>query len=162
PCFHPTPLTLAYSENLFGTAPLYWLLRTACPAPLAYQLWMMLVCALTFAALAAVLRRLGVGHPLCALGGWLFAFGLPRVNQIGHQQLLPNLFAPLALLAAWRFLQSPRSRTLAALLAAVYLQLLASIYLGWFLAFGLALFAGAVAAVDRSTLPRLVEFVRVK
>src|SRR5947207_14924237 len=39
PCFYPQPLTLAYSENLFGTAPLYWLLRVACSDLLAFQLW---------------------------------------------------------------------------------------------------------------------------
>src|SRR5207248_331335 len=49
PFFAPTPLTLAYSENLLGTAPLYWLLRTLCPELLAFQLWVMLVSALTFA-----------------------------------------------------------------------------------------------------------------
>src|SRR5262249_33549556 len=76
--FHPQPLVLAYSENLLGTAPLYWLLRPACPPVLAYQLWMMLVTVLTYASFAAMLRRLGVGHLLAALGGFVFAFGLPR------------------------------------------------------------------------------------
>src|SRR5438067_1232836 len=101
PFFHPQPGVLAYSENLLGTAPLYWALRLACEPPLAFQLWMMLVGALTFASLAWVLRRLGVGHWLCAAGGFAFAFGLPRTNQLNHQQLWPHLFAPLAVLALW-------------------------------------------------------------
>src|SRR5207249_12268899 len=107
PFFHPQPLALAYSENLLGTAPLYWLLRAACPQVLAYQLWMLLVTGVTYVSFAAVMRRLGVGHLLAALGGFVFAFGLSRAGQIEHQQLLPHLFAPWAVLAAWRLLERP-------------------------------------------------------
>src|SRR5262245_17251829 len=67
PFFHPEPLVLAYSENLLGAAPLYWLLRTACPEIMAYQLWMMLVAALSYAGMAWALRRFGVGHLPAAL-----------------------------------------------------------------------------------------------
>src|SRR3954463_15640339 len=45
PFFAPTPLTLAYSETLLGTAPLYWLLRAFCPELPAFLLWTMLVSA---------------------------------------------------------------------------------------------------------------------
>src|SRR6476660_7423298 len=92
--FHPQPLVLAYSENLLGTAPLYWLPRLACPPATAYQLWMMLAAALTYISVAAMLGRFGVGPVVAALGAYLFAFGLPRLAQIEHQQLLPHLFAP--------------------------------------------------------------------
>lgn len=162
PFFAPTPLTLAYSENLFGTAPLYWLLRALCAPVHAYQLWMLLVSALTFAAFAWVLRRFGATHLLCALGGWLFAFGMPRVNQISHQQLLPQLFAPLAALALWRFLYAPRTRTLAALLLCAWLQLLSGVYLGWLTALGLAVFAATVICADPATLPRLADYCRAR
>jgi hypothetical protein len=162
PFFHPQPLVLAYSENLLGTAPLYWLLRTACPQMSAYQLWMLLVTALTYVSFATVLRRLGVGHLPAALGGFVFAFGLPRVIQIGHQQLLPHLFAPWAELAAWRLLERPTLPALAGLLAAAYLQVLASIYLGWFLLAGLGLFVTAVLVLDGAARIRLTSFLRAR
>jgi hypothetical protein len=160
PFFHPQRLVLAYSENLLGTAPLYWLLRTAAPAILAYQLWMMLVTALTYVSFAAVLRLFGVGHLLAALGGFVFAFGLPRVTQIGHQQLLPHLFAPWAVLAAWTFFQRPAVGSFAGLLAATFGQLLASIYLGWFLWVGLAIFAAAGVLSNGEIRHSLMEFIR--
>jgi hypothetical protein len=160
PFFHPQPLVLAYSENLLGTAPLYWLLRALCPQVLAYQLWMLLVTALTYVSFVAVLRRLEVGHLLAALGGFVFAFGLPRLTQIGHQQLLPHLFAPWALLAAWQLVERPTLASLIGLLAASYLQVLASIYLGWFLLLGLGLFATAALLLDRAARTRLTIFLR--
>src|SRR5205807_8838200 len=162
PFFHPQPLVLAYSENLLGTAPLYWLLRPACPPVLAYQLWMLLVSGLTYVSFAAVLRRLGVGHLLAALGGFVFAFGLPRVTQIGHQQLLPHLFAPWAVLAAWRLIERPTLVAWTGLLAASYLQVLASIYLGWFLLAGLGLFAVVALLLDREARSRLGDFLRAR
>ncbi len=160
PFFHPQRLVLAYSENLLGTAPLYWLLRTAAPAILAYQLWMMLVTGLTYVSFAVVLRRFGVGHLLAALGGFIFAFGLPRITQIGHQQLLPHMFAPWAVLAAWSFLQRPAAGSLAGLLAASFGQLLASLYLGWFLLGGLAIFMVAVVVLDCEVRRALADFFR--
>jgi hypothetical protein len=158
--FHPQPLTLAYSENLLGTAPLYWVLRTICPPIPAFQIWMMLVTALTYVNFAVVLRRFGVGHLLAALGGFVFAFGLPRVIQIGHQQMLPHLFAPWAVLATWRFFQLPTVGALAGLLAASFAQLLTSIYLGWFLLLAMALLAAASVIGDGEVRRSLVGFLR--
>jgi hypothetical protein len=160
PCFYPQPLTLAYSENLFGTAPLYWLLRALCSDVLAFQLWMLLVAALTYAAMAWALHRLNVRPTLAALGAYVFAFGLPRLTQIGHQQLLPEMFAPLALFAAGRFLQAPAIGALAGVLVASYLQILSSIYLGWFLMLGLSVFFVVYMIVDRETMNRMLAFLR--
>jgi hypothetical protein len=160
PFFHPTPDALAYSENLLGTAPVYWLLRAACPAPLAYQLWMMLVSALTFAAMVVLLRGGGVRPSLSALGGLLLAFGLPRINQLNHQQLLPQMAAPLAVLALWCFLQRPRTPTLLALTLAVDWQVYASIHLGWFLVVALPLFLAGVMLADVPAWGRLAEYAR--
>jgi hypothetical protein len=64
PCFYPTKLTLAYSENLLGTAPLYWLLRIFCAPVTAYAAWMMVVCSLSYGTMAWVLRRFGLAHGL--------------------------------------------------------------------------------------------------
>src|SRR5437868_3689521 len=46
PFFYPTPLVLAYSENLLGAAPAYWALRLMLPPDLAYQWWMIAMNAL--------------------------------------------------------------------------------------------------------------------
>ena len=91
PFFHPAPGVLAYSENLLGTAPLYWLLRPACQPVPAYQLWTMLVTALTYASLAWVLRRLGIGHLLCGLGGFLFALMAAITQAVGILTQRPAL-----------------------------------------------------------------------
>lgn len=160
PFYHPTAGTLAYSENLFGVAPVYWLCRTALPADLAFQVWMMLVSALTYLSAVAVFRAFGVMPILSALGGYWFAFGLPRLVQIGHQQLIGHMFAPPALWCLWMFLRTPRTATLAGLAAAAFFQLMCSYYLGWFLVLGLAVFAAAYCLHDRATIGRIVGYAR--
>jgi hypothetical protein len=160
PCFFPEPLTLAYSENLFGTAPVYWLLRTACSETLAFQLWMMVIASVTYAVMAWTLQRLDAGLILAALGAYLFAFGLPRLTQIGHQQLLPQIFGPPAVLFTWQFLRAPALGSLGSALVTSYLQILSSIYLGWFLVLGLAIFCAVQLVIDRETAKRVWAFLR--
>src|SRR5260370_28388446 len=80
--FHPTREALAYSENLLGTAPLYWGLRLGCSDLLAFQLWMMLAAVGTYAGMAGALRWLGVSPGLCAAGGCVFSFGAGPVIEV--------------------------------------------------------------------------------
>lgn len=66
-----------------------------------FQIWMIVVCIFCFASFAFLMQRYQVSHLLSALGAFLFAFSMPRINQIGHQQLLPQFFTPLAFLIGW-------------------------------------------------------------
>ena len=87
-------------------------------------------------------------YVLAALGGFVFAFGLPRLTQIGHQQLLPHLFAPWAI---WHVAipRTPAIGSLAGVLAASYLQILSSIYLGLVLAARVGDFRRDPIVIDR-------------
>lgn len=159
PCFHPQPETLAYSENMIGVAPIYWLLRCGMsPAP-AYQVWMITIVVLTFFAAVWSMRKFGATPLLAAAGAGAWAFGMPRINHLGHQQLQPAMFAPVALWCCWRLLQVPSGRRLAGLAAVCLAQLAASIYVGWFLALALGVLL-VVAHCDADQRRRSVQFVR--
>jgi hypothetical protein len=121
---------------------------------------MMLVLALTYAAMAWALTKFGMRASLAALGAYVFAFGLPRLTQIGHQQLLPNMFAPLALVFLWRFLDTPSIARLAGVLVASYLQFLSSIYLGWFLILALVVFTVEFWLVAEGAGSKSADFLR--
>ena len=131
--FYPFPNVLAFSDNLWGAAPIYWLLRAFSSTDTAFQLWTMLVSALNFFSFAFVLHRQHIRRELVGLGAFLFAFGMPRISQISHTQLFPQFFTPLALLLLWEFSRQPTRRRLALSLLLIYLQVLSGIYLGWFL-----------------------------
>ena len=138
--FYPYKQVLAFSDNLFGAAPVYWLFRAFFSSDIAFQLWTITVCVLCFASFVVLMRRYRVGHVLSALGAFLFAFSMPRVSNIGHQQLLPQFFTPLVFLTLWEFVKQPTRKRLTLLLLLTYLQVLAGIYLGWFLLFSLLIF----------------------
>jgi hypothetical protein len=146
PCFHPTRHTLWYSEHMFGTAPLYWLLRLVLPMDLAYQWWQILLNGLNFMAFAAVMRWLRCPHILAMLGGYLWTFSLIQIDQIKHQQMIPRFAMVLAVYHAWQFVKTlpapPHDplRHLNRLSAAVFFQGITCVYTGWFLTTGLLTF----------------------
>ncbi|MBN8560517.1 MAG: hypothetical protein J0L70_08355 [Leptolyngbya sp. UWPOB_LEPTO1] len=158
--FYPFKNALAFSENLFGCAPIYWLFRSVLNPDHAFQLWMITIIWLCFAAFVIVLRRLRVSPVLSGFGGFLFAFGLPRAAKLGHHQLFPQFFTPIAFLCVWRFIQKPTSNRLRWALTLIYLQLLAAVYLGWFLVFSLLVFLPVMFWLDRDFKTRITEFLK--
>jgi hypothetical protein len=160
PFFHPAPHVLAYSENMMGVLPVYALLRLRWDPCTASQLLLIVMCVLDYAAMLLVLRRFGVGPPLATLGAFFFAFGAPRVGQLGHLQLFLILYVPLSLWALWRLLAAPSRGRLALLLLLLYLQMLSVIYVGWFLLLAFALAVPLLLFWDREGRRRLAAFCR--
>src|SRR5439155_20638717 len=105
PFFFPTTNAGAYSDILLGSAPVYWLFRMVRFEPdTAFQLWMVAVLLLDFVSMLLFLRNcVGLGLLSSALGAFLFAFGSPRLAQLGHQQLLPQFFTMFGLYGLFRF-----------------------------------------------------------
>lgn len=141
PIFYPAPNVGAYTDILLGVAPYYWPWRwLGLPPDTAYQFWMMLVVALDFAAMFALLRR---GFSLSAfpsaVGAYLFSFGSPRITDTGHQQLLSEFYSVAAVYALLRVFSPDAGKRkrlwIAAFFAAVVLELWSGFYLGWFLVF---------------------------
>ncbi len=131
--FYPFKKALTLSDNLWGSAPLYWLFRGFSPVDVSLQLWMIGITLLCFASFVYVLRHFKVSPILSATGGFLFAFGMPRMVQLARPQLLPQFYMPFAFLFVWQFIHKPNNSRLILALIFIYLQLLAGIYLGWFL-----------------------------
>lgn len=160
PFFFPNANSLAYSENLLATVPVYALLRLFLEADTAYQVWCMAMLALLYAATAWSLRRLSLSPALASLGAFVMAFGLQRAAHLNHGQLLPAAFTPLALLALVLHAREPSRLRLGAVLGATFLQVAAGIYLGWLLLLGAAVFAGLLLALDGDARRRQFEWVR--
>jgi len=165
PIFYPEPNTAAYTELLLGVVPFYvpWRLMRFDPDT-AFQLWMLAISVLNFAAMYWFLRR-GFAFSVLAssFGSFLFAFGSPRINQLNHQFLLPQFFTVLALYFAGEVFRLHRAAPddrrcgpcVIAFFASVAAQIYASYYHGWFLSFALAIaFLGAlaIASVRREVL----------
>lgn len=139
--FYPQEKVLVYADNLWGAAPIYWLVRVFTSPETSFQLWLIIVTVLNFIAFYLLARRLRAEFWVAGIGSFLFAFCLPRSSQIGHQQILIQFFSVFALWSLVKFVEIKRFRYFILFLVFIYLQVLAGIYLGWFLFFSLAVVA---------------------
>ncbi|HEX3356768.1 MAG TPA: hypothetical protein VHS31_07350 [Tepidisphaeraceae bacterium] len=160
PFYYPVDHVLAYSDNLIGSAPMYWVLRLLVEPNTAFSLWMIGCCVLCFTAFGFLGHRLELNPWLNAAAAMLFGFGLQRSQLINHQQLLPQFFFPLAIWAAGEFVARPTVAKLGALAASVFAQLLCGIYLGWFLAFSLLFLIPVLLIAHRDKRGEWLIFLR--
>lgn len=132
--FFPFPGALTFSDNHFGTAGIYILLRFAGLDPeVAYIGWFTLAYAVNYLCAYYVLRQFGLRCAGGTVGAFLFAFAMPVLLQAGHAQLGYRFAVPLALLALQRLLRDGHPLHLSWLALWVTLQFYCSIYIGYFL-----------------------------
>ncbi|MCL4562973.1 MAG: hypothetical protein M1281_20460 [Chloroflexi bacterium] len=139
PFFYPFPMTMAFSDNLLGSAPFYAFFRwVGFDFTSAFQAWYILGYCLNFAAAGYVLSRLGLKPLAVAAGAFFFTFGLPLLAQENHAQLLYRFGVPLGCYFLWMFYQEPRLIKLVALALCLVWQFFLTIYIGIFLSLLLA------------------------
>ncbi len=133
PFFFPFPYVLGFSDNLFGSAPVYALARLITgEADTAYQVWFLVGYAANFGAAYYALRRLNGSVLAASIGAVIFAFALPTTAHVGHAQLHYRFGLPLAIVFFVEFLNVKSWRLL--LIAGVWLvwQFYAGVYMGFF------------------------------
>ena len=169
PLFHPEGNVAAYTDLLLGAGLTYWPLRALGLAPdTAFQVWLVLAFVLNFTAFTVLLRRmLRTSVPASSVGGYLFAFGSSRMANIGHPQLLFELFVVVALIALGEVFrlrgdaerQGVRRGWWTVFFAALTLQAWTAFYPLFFLALFLSL-AGLVALVVGRSRRALFQVLR--
>jgi hypothetical protein len=128
--FYPFPYVLGFSDNLFGSAPIYIFIRLFnVNTDTAYQLWFLFGYVANFFAAYYALRRLNGSVIASTVGALIFAFALPTA---GHAQLHYRFGLPLAIVFFASFLNNKSWRDL--LLSGAWLvwQFYAGVYFGFF------------------------------
>lgn len=125
--YYPFPNTLAYSENLIGSAffaaPIIWL--TGNPV-LALNLTALLTCVLSGTGAYLLARRLHLSIAAAFLCGLIFAFSAPRFIRIGQMHMTAVQWIPFALAFLHTYLERGTRRDLLLAIACFTLQVLAS------------------------------------
>ena len=148
--FFPYQGVLAFSENSFGSGPIYILFRLAgIGREGAFEVWFVIGMCLNFVAAYAAMRRLRFSQFGAAAGAFVFSYGLPVLAQEGHAQLTYRFGVPLAYAALFELISTRRLLVLWRVLFWTTLQFLCSIYLGFFLCFLLAATFVAALIVER-------------
>jgi hypothetical protein len=137
--YFPQHLTLAYAENLIGSAlfaaPVLWLTGDLTLASNVIGLLSTVLCGLGAYVLA---RRLGVGLPGAVMSGLIFAFSPPRFFRIGQLHLTAVQWIPFGLAALHAYLDGGRRRDLRLAAGFFSLQALSSGYGAVFMSVSMA------------------------
>lgn len=165
--FYPATGTLAFSDNHFGSGPVYILLRLlGLSRELAFDGWFAIGFALNFAAMYFMMRRLAFSALPASVAAFIYTFGLPALAQEAHAQLGYRFAIPMAYLYFLQFMRERRMDQLARAAAWGALQFFCSIYLGVFMAYLLAATALAMRLPSlrplRSTTTSAPETTRAR
>ena len=125
--YYPERHTLAYSENLIGSAvvaaPVLWL--TGNPV-LALNLVALLSCVLCGLGTYVLARRVGIGEAGALLAGLIFAFSPPRFFRLSQMHLTTIQWVPFGLAALHAYFDTGRRRDLRLAIGLFTLQALTS------------------------------------
>ena len=134
--FYPNQGALAFSDNHFGSAFPYILLRwLGFIREEAFSGWYVIGCSLNFFVSYIVLRKLHFSIFAASAGAFVFSFSLPALAQSGHAQLTYRFAIPLAFYEFWNVVNKRKINALGFLAFWVCVQFYCSIYLGMFLIF---------------------------
>lgn len=131
--FHPFPYVLGFSDNLFGSSPVYIFARLLnANTDTAYQIWFLFGYVVNFGAAYYALRRLNGSVVAALIGALIFSFALPTAAHAGHAQLHYRFGLPLAIVFFAEFLNTKTSHYF--LIAGAWLvwQFYAGVYIGFF------------------------------
>jgi len=101
PSFYPTAYLSKQSDLLLGVAPFFWFWRALGFEPdTAYQLWMITIAILNFSCCYILLNRyFRLGTLASSFGSLVFAFGTAQTNRVIHQQLIPQFYVLVSIMA---------------------------------------------------------------
>lgn len=131
--FSPFPYVLGFSDNLFGSSPVYLLARFLTgQADTAFQFWFFIGYGTNFVAAYYALRRLGGSTLASSIGALIFSFALPTSAHAGHAQLHYRFGIPLTITFFFLFLDRKEFHLLTAAGAWLAWQFYCGVYMGFF------------------------------
>ena len=135
PMYYPHSNVYAYSDYLFGIAPIYWIFRLfGFETLLSFQSLCVTASILNFFSFFVIARWLfQFSRPLAALGAFIFAYSLPRITHLEHAQLTPQFFILMSAAGLWFCWKEP-ARKLGPLLFVLGAgaQFVTAYYFFWF------------------------------
>jgi hypothetical protein len=154
--FFPVQNALAFSEHMIAVVPIFAPAYFLTGNPIfAYNTIFFLSFILSGLTMFLLVHHWTENAWAALLSGCLFAFAPIRFAELSHVQLANFYWAPLAFLFLDKFVWSKRWADLAWFAVFYWLQVLASVYLGWFMTIGVGVYVLYYAIrVDRSLLDR--------
>ena len=131
--FYPFPYVLGFSDNLFGSFPIYFLGRIFFDPNIAFQFWYLSSYFANYFCSYFVFRSMGSGQLAAIVGALIFTFSLPVSAQTSHVQLAYRFCIPLSFYFLISFLGGKSIKDFLLSILFLVWQFYCSIYIGFFL-----------------------------
>ena len=164
PIFYPNKNTLAYTDILLGGMIIYIPIRFFTDMLTSMQIWLVVLCLLNYISAYILFKNVFKFKTISSsLAAFVFAFGLPRQNQLGHMQFyleFSSIFSLICLFSLRKDNSKLKNHILWASAVLLFvMQLYTSFYLGWFMVF--SFFIGFLVAVyNRELWLKLTDFIK--
>jgi hypothetical protein len=131
--FNPFPYSVGFSDNLFGSSPVYSLARILTgQSDTAFQIWYLGGFLINFIAAYQAFCRLDNSRIASTFGALIFSFALPVTAHSGHAQLHYRFAAPIAIAMFIMFLDKKHWNCFVASAFWLVWQFYCTIYIGFF------------------------------
>jgi hypothetical protein len=160
PFMYPEKMTIAYSENLIGTVPLYAAFRMLkCDRETSFQLWFLSLFVLNFICAYWALKKWSKSTLLSSVGAYIFAFSIFVLTHMNHVQVFPRFVIPLIIYWFWNWIKNKNLKSFYLLTAGVVYQFYCGIYVGFFIVYILlfVFIAYLIVYRDKQLVPWLKE-----
>jgi hypothetical protein len=148
--FYPAKNTLALSDNMVGTLPIYAIYRAMhFDRETAYQCWWLSIFVLNYFVAFYCFYKITKNSYVGILGAYLFTFSMIMFGQCNFTQLNIRFLLPVIILAAYNLVTSNKPKYYYYLVIAVALQLVLGVYYAFLSVYLLAILFGCFAIIQR-------------
>ena len=131
---YPFENSLALSDNMLGTMPLYGIWRMfGLDQETSYQLWWVIICSLNYWSAYYVIKRWFNRWDLAIIVAWVFAFTVFNLGQMSYMQMMIRFMVPIVIYAGVKLVDTSSWKYLAIYAFGIVYQFYGVIYTGFFL-----------------------------
>jgi hypothetical protein len=131
---YPFKNTIAMSDNMLGTMPIYAAFRFfGCCPETSYQLWWISICALNYWFAYIIFNKWFHRSDIAIVLAWIFSFTTFNIGQLNYMQMIIRFMVPVVFYAAYRMMEKPSVKYLALYCLGIVVQFYCVMYTGFYL-----------------------------
>ncbi|MFI5203984.1 MAG: hypothetical protein ACHQF2_05755, partial [Flavobacteriales bacterium] len=134
PFMHPFENTIALSDNMLGSMPIYSFWRSiGMPSETAYQFWWLTICALNYWITFYIIKKWIGDWRTAVLMAWIFAFTIFNMGQLNYMQMTLRFMVPVVFYAGYKMIETPAVKYAVWFMVGITFQFYCVIYTGLYL-----------------------------
>lgn len=140
---YPFQNTIALSDSMLGTLPIYSLFRVLNFSPeTAYQLWWISIYALNFWVSYFIFKKWFQKPLMAVVLAYIFAFSIFNLGQLNYMQMAIRFMVPVVFYATYKLANAPSIKYLSMYCFGLVFQIYCVAYTGFYLLYFSVLFIG--------------------